>query len=66
MIGVEVDDIVSQGRTLSVCEGSAAVAWVGVFVAPDAGMSSSHGGRGRGAGILRDLLMKMEGRGGRL
>lgn len=52
-MGVEVEDMVSQGRRFSVWEGSGVDVVVGAVVvgAPDAGMSSSQGGRGRGSGI---------------
>lgn len=52
LMGVDEDDIVLYGRRFSVCEGSAVLLiCASVDVAPDAGMSSSQGGSGRGSGI---------------
>lgn len=58
-MGVEDDDMVSNGRRFSVCEGSAVVGAC-AEEAPDAGMSSSQGGSGRGSGIYDCVLMKRD------
>lgn len=60
-MGVEDDDMVSYGRRFSVCEGSAVLSAgldIPVEAVPDAGMSSSQGGSGRGSGIDSCVLMK--------
>ena len=55
-MGVLVDDMVSQGRRLSDCDGSVVAIGMLFVVLPEGveGMSSSQGGRGRG--ICRCLL----------